>query len=134
MKCRTIHFQCYSKLKYACGSMQTCCQMMLCTQVWYWTALSPSKAQQRNQADTTCISDCQSRHNTNYRYNKRCLHMTSTGEADRHHLLDAVLEKVFRAAGHLVTAGSACPHVLPSLKTWRHQPNTHLFVCHSQLH
>jgi len=41
-------------------------------------------------------------------FDKHCLHMTSTREVDRHHLLDAVLEKVFRAAGHLGTAGSAC--------------------------
>ena len=66
--------------------------------------------------------------------NKPCLHMTSTGEADTHHLLDAVLEKVFRVASHLGTAGSACPHVLPSMKTWRHQLNTLLPCCHSQLH
>lgn len=49
--------------------------------------------------------------------------MTSTGEAFRHHLFDAVLEKVFRVAGHLRTAGSACPHVLLSVKTRRHVPN-----------
>ena len=67
-------------------------------------------------------------------FNKHCLHMTSKGEAYRHHLLDAVLEKVFRVAGHLGTAGSACPQVLPSVKKWRRQPNTLLSVCHSQLH
>ena len=64
-------------------------------------------------------------------FNKHCLHTTSTGEADRHHLFDA---EVLRVAGHLGTAGSACPHVLPSTKTGRHQPNALLSVCHSQLH
>ena len=50
--------------------------------------------------------------------------MTLTQEADRHHLLGAVLEKVCKVAGHLGTAGSACPHVPLSVKTWRHQPST----------
>jgi len=66
-------------------------------------------------------------------FNKRCLHVTS-GEADKHHLFDAVLEKVFQVAGHLLTAGSACPQELPSVKTWIHQPNANLSVCHFQLH
>jgi len=43
--------------------------------------------------------------------------MTSAGEADRHHLFDAVLEEVFTVADHLRTAGSAYPQVLPSVKT-----------------
>jgi len=50
-------------------------------------------------------------------FNKHCLHMTSAGEADRHHLFDAVLEEVFTVADHLRTAGSAYPQVLPSVKT-----------------
>ena len=59
--------------------------------------------------------------------------MTSTGEADRHHLLDAVLQKIFRAAGHLGTASSACPSVLQSVKTWRHQPKNLISICCSQI-
>jgi hypothetical protein len=55
--------------------------------------------------------------------NKCYMHMTSAQEADRHHLLDAVVE-VLRVAGHLRTAGSACPHLLLSAKTRRHMPNT----------
>jgi len=73
----------------------------------------------QTQAKLQCVS------------NKHCLHMTSTGEADRHHLLDP--DKRFRVAGHLRTAGSACPHVPLSVQTWRHQPNTFLFVCLYQL-
>jgi len=39
--------------------------------------------------------------------------------------------EVLRAvAGHLGTAGSAGPQGFPSVKTWRHQPNTLLSVCH----
>jgi len=57
--------------------------------------------------------------------------MTSTREAERHHLLDAVLEKMFRVTGHLGSACSACPQVLPSLKIWRHQPNANLSVATS---
>ncbi len=76
----------------------------------------------------------QTQHKLQIVFNKLCLHMTSTGEADRHHLFDAVLEKGFRVVGHLETAGSACPQVLLSVKTWRHQPHTLLSGCHCQLH
>jgi len=115
---------------------QACCQMMLCIQVWYWTALSPSqntaKESGRHHMHHRLMKQTQSK--LQIVFNKHCLHMTSTREADRHHLFDAVLEKKFKVAGHLGTAGSACPHVLPSMKTWRHQPNTLLPVCHCQLH
>ncbi len=73
----------------------------------------------------------QTQYKLQFVFNKHCLHMTSTGEADRHHMFDAVLEQVCRMAGHLGTTGSACAQVHPSVKTWRHQPNT---VCDSQLH
>ena len=56
--------------------------------------------------------------------------MTSTGEAERHHLLNNVLEKASRVAGHLNTAGSAGPQVLTSMETWTHQPNTLPPVCY----
>ena len=51
--------------------------------------------------------------------------MMSTGQADRHHLFDAVLEKVSRVAGHLTTAGSADFHILTNvlllMETWTSQ-------------
>ena len=49
-------------------------------------------------------------------FDKHCLHMTLKREADRHHLFDIVLEKVFRVGGHCGTTGSACPNVLLSVK------------------
>ncbi len=52
--------------------------------------------------------------------------MTATKEADKHHLFEAVLEKVFRIAGHLGTAGSAYFQALPSMKTW---PAEHPPLC-----
>jgi len=49
----------------------------------------------------------QTQHKLQIVFNKQSLHMTSTGEADRHNLFDA---EVLRAvAGHLGTAGSAGP-------------------------
>ncbi len=61
--------------------------------------------------------------------NKHCLQMTLKREADRHHLFDAVLEKVFRVTDHLGTARSACPHVLAS-----NEDNPLLSVYHFQVH
>ena len=55
-------------------------------------------------------------------------------EPHRHHLFDTVLQKVLRMADRLRIAGSACANAPLSVKTWRHQPNSLLSVCHSQLH
>jgi len=74
---------------------QACCQMMLCIQVWYWTALSPSqntaKESGRHHMHHRLMKQTQSK--LQIVFNKHCLHMTSTREADRHHLFDAVHEK-----------------------------------------
>jgi len=108
-------------------------QIMLCICVWYWTALSPSqntaKESGRHHMHHRLMKQTQSK--LQIVFNKLCLHMTSKRQADRAHLLDA---EVLRAAGHLETAGSACFQILPSMQTWRHQPNTFLSVCLCQLH
>ena len=85
--------------------------MMLCIQVWYGTALSPSqntaKESGREHMHHRLMKQTQCK--LQIVFHIHCLHMTSTREADRHHLFDAVLEKEFKVAGHVGTAGSACP-------------------------
>ena len=77
-----------------------------------------SEPHQTNQAHTSCRASSENSTCTDKKW-----------RADRHHLLDAMLKKVFGVTGRLGTAGSACPQVLLSVKTWRHQPNTSsLFV------
>ncbi len=65
-----------------------------------------------DEADTIPATDC---------FQQTLLAHDINRGADRHHLFDAVIEKVSRVAGHVGTAGSACPHVPLSVKTWRHQ-------------
>ncbi len=48
-------------------------------------------------------------------FHRHCLHMTSTREANRHHMCVAVLESKLKVAGYLGTAGSTCPQVFPAV-------------------
>ena len=88
----------------------------------YKTALLRAKADQAN------------RYNLYNIFSKHYLHVRSTGELTGITCFDTMLEKVLRVAGHLRTAGTTCPQVIPSMKTCRHQPNTLLPLSHSQLH
>ena len=54
--------------------------------------MSPSKAQQKNRRHMHHRLMKQTHHKLKIVCNKHCMHMASTGEADRHHLLDAVPE------------------------------------------
>jgi len=76
------------------------------------------------------IQTCTARSHNRYIKQTQAVHHVATllahdikRRAHRHHLF----EKVFRVAGRL---GSAGPQVFPSVKAWRHQPNTLLSVCH----
>ncbi len=64
-------------------------------------------------------------------FNKQCLHMTSAGEGDRHHLIDAVHEKAIQRGW---PSGDSRQSLSPYAEKIRsHEPNTLLSVGHSQL-